>query len=89
MQKNQFKQWLSANGVKQSEIAALIGKSLSTTNAKINGTTAWLPQDLDSLKAAYGLSADFVLGLSPQPYARTVKEEKCPVPRSSGDGAQT
>lgn len=62
-----LKEWLVANGVSYRELAEGSGQSKANISGKVNGQIAWQPHDLRYLHEQYGLSADFVLGLDPNP----------------------
>jgi plasmid maintenance system antidote protein VapI len=67
-----IKSWLSNENISQSRLGKILGVTRATANGKVNGWIAWQPHDLEILHDAYGLSSDFVLGFSNDPYGREV-----------------
>jgi hypothetical protein len=59
-----MKQWLRDHHILYKELASLMGQSVASVCRKVNGTVSWQQNDLIFLHDHYGLSADFVLGLS-------------------------
>lgn len=59
-----MKQWLQDHHILYKELAFLMGQSVASVCRKVNGTVPWQQSDLVFLHEKYGLSADFVLGLS-------------------------
>ena len=59
-----IKKWLKVQRISQRRLALELGQTPGTVNGKVNGWIAWQPADLIFLHAAYGLSSDFVLGIS-------------------------
>ena len=59
-----MKQWLLERHISQRRLAAEMNQSPSGICKKLNGDTAWQQEDLLWLASHYGLSSDFVLGLS-------------------------
>jgi transcriptional regulator with XRE-family HTH domain len=56
---SKFKAFLHENGINQSEIAALLGKSLSAVNQKLNGTGGdFSIAEIRVICERYGISAD-------------------------------
>ena len=62
MNKNLLMSVLAKNGDKQSDLAAILGISLSRTNAKINETDGaqFYQSEIARIKLHYGLSAEEV-----------------------------
>lgn len=56
-----FKAWLVEHGIKQSEVAELLGIDLSNVNEKVNGKQEFTMQQVKTICATYGLSADIFL----------------------------
>ena len=61
---SEMKKWLQENRISYRRLAAEMGQSASGLCKKVNGETAWQQSDLIFLHAEYGLSSDFVLGIS-------------------------
>lgn len=53
-----FKGYLAENGIKQNEIAELLGIELATANQKINGKQPWTLEQVKALCEHYNLVAD-------------------------------
>ena len=53
-----FKGYCVENGIKQKEIAALLGLSVSNVNSKLNGRLEWTLEQVKTLCQHYGISAD-------------------------------
>lgn len=60
----EMKQWLREHDLSYRKVALQMGQSASGLSKKINGQTAWQQKDLVFFHDRYGLSSDFVLGLS-------------------------
>ena len=56
-----FKGWMAENGVKQSEIAELLGLSLQATNLKVNGKLPFSLKQIALICDRYDISADIFL----------------------------
>lgn len=56
-----FKGWMADNGVKQKEIAELLGISITATNAKVNQRQDFTLEQIKKICAHYGISADIFL----------------------------
>lgn len=67
-----MKEWLVENGFSYRDFAAIMGQSPSSICKKVNGETAWQQKDLLFLHDHYGLSSDFVLGITVTPYSEEV-----------------
>ena len=67
-----MKEWLVENGVSYCAFAAVMGQSPSSICKKVNGETAWQQKDLLFLHDHYGLSSDFVLGITVIPHSEEV-----------------
>lgn len=63
-----MKAWLSDNGISYRRLASQMDQSAASICLKVNRKTKWQADDLVWLHEHYGLSADFVLGLSDSPY---------------------
>lgn len=63
-----MKEWMQAQGLSYRQLAAAMRQSPSGLCKKLNSQTKWQADDLVWLHDHYGLSADFVLGLSDSPY---------------------
>ena len=64
MNKNLLKSVIMAYGDTQTSLAAALGLSLSSLNAKINGKRAEFRQsEIDAIKARYSLSAEEVTAI--------------------------
>ena len=66
-----MKEWLVENGLSYRDFAAIMGQSPSSICKKVNGETAWQQKDLLFLHD-YGLSSDFVLGITVIPHSEEV-----------------
>lgn len=56
-----FKAWMAANGVKQKDLAKLLGLSLNSTNMKVNGKLDFSLEQIKVICSTYGISADIFL----------------------------
>ena len=56
-----FKAWAVINGVKQRDIANVLGVSLQSVNNKMNGRGDFSLQQIKKLHNKYGVSADIFL----------------------------
>jgi len=56
-----FKGWLVEHGIKQSEIADLLGIDIGNVNEKINGKQNFTFPQIKAICEKYGLSADIFL----------------------------
>lgn len=56
-----FKGWLAENGIKQKEIADLLGLGIQSVNNKVNGKTDFTLPQIAKICEAYGISADIFL----------------------------
>lgn len=56
-----FKGWLVTNGIKQQEIANLLGLSLTIVNAKLNGKSEFTVSQVRILCRHYKLDANIFL----------------------------
>lgn len=56
-----FKGWLAENGVKQKEIAELLGIDISNVNEKVNGKQEFTAPQMRAICQKYGLSADIFM----------------------------
>lgn len=61
---NAMPQWMRSQSLTYRSLATQMGQSYSNVWKKVNGHMAWRPSDLRFLHDTYGLSSDFVLGLS-------------------------
>lgn len=50
-----FKGWLRSNGLTYNDIAALLGLSVATVSAKINGKSDFLLSEIQAIKKKYQL----------------------------------
>lgn len=53
-----FKGWLRSNELTYKDIAELLGISVATVSAKINGKSDFLLSEIQAIKKEYGLSDD-------------------------------
>lgn len=53
-----FKGYCAENGIRQKEIADLLGLSISNVNSKLNGHLEWTLEQVKTLCQYYGISAD-------------------------------
>lgn len=67
-----MKEWLVENGLSYRDFAAIMAQSPSSICKKVNGETAWQQKDLLFLHDHYGLSSDFVLGITVIPHSEEV-----------------
>lgn len=67
-----MQQWRKDHDVTQAALAADMGQSASTLSQKENGHLNWQQQDLLFLHDRYGLSSDFVLGITVIPHSEEV-----------------
>lgn len=56
-----FKGWAVSHGIKQNDIAKLLGVSFQTVNNKLNGRRDFTLKEIKKLNEAYGVSADIFL----------------------------
>lgn len=56
-----FKGWMVENGIKQADIASLIGISPTNINLKLNGNQNITLDDVRKICETYGISADLFL----------------------------
>lgn len=59
-----MKEWMKAMGISYRALASDMGISPSAICKRLNGDVEWNRADLCYLKQHYGLSSDFVLGLT-------------------------
>lgn len=59
-----MKTWLRDQGISYRRLAVMLGQSGSSICLKANGHVDWQADDLLKLYALFGLSSDFVLGIS-------------------------
>jgi DNA-binding XRE family transcriptional regulator len=67
-----IKIWLRDARISQSHLGSVLGVTRATINGKVNGWIAWQPRDLELLHSEFGLSSDYVLGFSCDPYGKEV-----------------
>lgn len=67
-----MKTWLRDQGISYRCLAAMLGQSGSSICLKVNGQVDWQADDLLRLYALFGLSSDFVLGISSLMEARAM-----------------
>ncbi len=53
-----FKGYCVENGIKQKELAKLLGLSISVVNQKMNGRLDWTLEQVKTICKHYGISAD-------------------------------
>ena len=53
-----FKGWLRSNGLTYYDIAVLLGLSVATVSAKINGKSDFLLSEIQIIKKEYNLDSD-------------------------------
>ncbi len=53
-----FKGWLRANGLTYSDVATLLGLSVATVSAKINGQSDFLLSEIQLIREKYNLASD-------------------------------
>lgn len=53
-----FKGWLRANGLTYSNVADLLGISVATVSAKINGQSDFLLSEVQLIREKYNLKSD-------------------------------
>lgn len=53
-----FKAYCVENGIKQKELADLLGLSISNVNSKLNGRLKWTLEQVKTICQTYGISAD-------------------------------
>lgn len=56
-----FKAWLVENGIKQQEVAELLGIDISNANQKINGNQPFTFEQVKIICQKYEISADIFL----------------------------
>lgn len=56
-----FKGWLAENGIKQKEIAELLGIDISNLNEKVNGKQEFTVPQIRTICQKYNISADIFL----------------------------
>lgn len=59
-----MKEWLRDHDLSYRQVARQMGQSAASVSKKINGQVAWQQKDLVFFHDHYGLSSDFVLGLT-------------------------
>lgn len=69
-----MKTWIRQMGLSYRALATVMGQSAASISKKVIGIVPWQQSDLMRLHDHYGLSADFVLGLSTT--SRAEKEDK-------------
>ncbi len=67
-----MKTWLRDQGISYRRLAEMLGQSASSICLKVNGRVGWQADDLLKLYALFGLSSDFVLGISSLMEARAM-----------------
>ena len=55
---HKFKGYCAENGIKQAEVAEILGLSISMVNQKMNGHMKWTLEQVKTLCKHYGISAD-------------------------------
>lgn len=55
---NKFKGWLRTNGMTYRDLAELLGLSVATVSAKINGKSDFLLSEIESIKNKYKIDYD-------------------------------
>lgn len=68
-----MKLWLRKEGISYKRLGIILGQSDSNISQKVNGNTAWQASDLLHLHELYGLSSDFILGISSK---ETIRERQ-------------
>lgn len=68
-----MKSWLQQQKLSYERLSSILRQSKGNISNKVNGITSWQQKDLILLHEHYGLSADFVLGLSTT--SRSEKED--------------
>lgn len=63
-----MKEWMQSQGLSYRRLAAEMRQSPSGLCKKLNSQTKWQEDDLLWFAEHFGLSADFVIGLSDEPY---------------------
>lgn len=53
-----FKGFMAEKGIKQKDLAELLGLDLSNINLKVNGNQAWTIPQIKAICEKYGISAD-------------------------------
>jgi hypothetical protein len=67
-----MKVWLRINDISYRSLASEMKQSASSVSKKVNHIVPWQSSDLAFFHDSYGLSSDFVLGFSSDPYGREV-----------------
>lgn len=67
-----MKRWLREHGISYAQLAKQLNQSQPSISQKVNGETAWQQKDLLFLHDHYGLSSDFVLGITVIPHSEEV-----------------
>ena len=55
---NNFKGWLRSNGLTYKDVGTLLGLSVATVSAKINGQSDFLLSEIQILRKHYNLDSD-------------------------------
>lgn len=69
-----IRKWLEKACISQADLARELGVTRQTINGKVNGWMSWTQRDLVKLNQAYGLTADFILGITPYEVAPAVRQ---------------
>ena len=64
MSNSPVKEWLADHEISYRDLASRMGQSPASISQKLNKQTPWQQRDLLFLHDEYGLSSDFVLGIS-------------------------
>lgn len=65
--------WLKSQGLSYSALAGLLGQTSVNISNKVRGKTTWQQKDLIALHQLFGLSSDFVLGISDIPLSKPLQ----------------
>lgn len=67
-ERTQFLEWMRERNILQKDLAEVLGLSLGAVNQKLQGNTGFTEKDFIKLFNHYGLSADFVMGITAKPF---------------------
>jgi plasmid maintenance system antidote protein VapI len=76
-----MKRWLREKGITYRKLAEVLNQTDANISEKVNGNTAWQQHDLVMLHRVYGLSSDYVLGLTTRDVSETniPEDQRTPV----------
>lgn len=63
--------WMQSRGLSYSALAGMLNQTPVNVSNKVRGNTTWQQSDWIALHRLFGLSSDFVIGISDSPLAKT------------------